>query len=264
MLRFSAHLGYLFSELPLAERFAAARKAGFLAVEHPSPYAVPPEKLKAILRDQGLELVQIAAPAGDASKGEKGVAALPGREADFQAALAQGLDYASKAGARFLQIQSGTIPAGVEHARLWETYVRNLASACDRAAQAAIDLLIEPIGAATLANYFMDRSELALKALAEVGRPNLRILFDVFHSTNAGEDPFRFIAEHLPKIGHLHIADHPGRNQPGTGTIDFASLFRMVERSGYAGAIGCEYKPSGATLDSLAWFHPFRADAPAA
>lgn len=259
MLRFSAHLGYLFSELPLAERFAAARKAGFAVVEHPGPYVIPAKTLKGILEDQGLALVQMAAPAGDAAKGEKGMAALPGREAEFRSAVEQGLDYAHTAGARFLQVQSGLTPAGVEAARVWDTYVRNLRFACDRVAEAGLQVLIEPIGAATLEGYFMDRSELALRAVADAERPNLRILFDVFHSTNAGEDPFRFIDDHLGLIGHLHIADHPGRNQPGTGKFDFTSLFRKLEMRGYSGAIGCEYKPSGATLDSLAWFAPFRA-----
>jgi hydroxypyruvate isomerase len=263
MLRFSAHLGYLFSELPLAERFAAARKAGFAVVEHPGPYAIPAKTLKGILQEQELEFVQMAAPAGDASKGEKGMAALPGREAEFRLTVAEGLDYARAAGAKFLQVQSGLTPAGVDGALVWDTYVRNLRFASDRAADVGLQMLIEPIGAATLEGYFMDRSDLALRALADVGRPNLRILFDVFHSTNAGEDPFRFIDDHLGLIGHLHIADHPGRNQPGTGKIDFASLFRKLDARGFSGAIGCEYKPSGSTLDSLAWFAPFRAKAAA-
>ncbi len=262
MLRFSAHLGYLFTELPLAERFAAARRAGFTAVEHPGPYALPAPALRALLQETGLEFVQFALPAGDVAKGEKGFAALPGREAEFRDSVHVGLDYAETIGARFIQVQSGLVPPGADHGALWATYVANLAVAAEAAARRSIDVLIEPIGAGTLADYFMDRSDLALRALEEVGQPNLRLLFDVFHSSNAGIEPAGFISEHVSKIGHLHIADFPGRNQPGTGTIDFPALFRTIEQSGYQGLIGCEYKPTGRTEASLGWHAPFQSRAP--
>ena len=261
MLQFSAHLGYLFTEYPLRERFAAARRAGFTAVEHPAPYSIPASELRSLTRDEGLDFVQFALPAGDAVKGEKGFAALPGREAEFLASVETGLDYAVTAGSRFVQVQSGLVPEGADAAHLWDTYIANLAVAADKAADRGLHVLIEPIGAATIAGYFMDRSDLALQALAEARRPNLHILFDVFHSTVAGIDPCGFITQSVGQIGHLHIADHPGRHQPGTGEMDFAAIFTTIQQSGYRGSIGCEYKPTARTEDSLDWFQPFRSAA---
>ena len=258
MLRFSAHLGYLFTELPLRARFAAARAAGFDAVEHPDPYEIVPAELKRILDGEGLEFIQFATPPGDRARGEKGIAALPGREAEFRSTLDTGLGYAVAAGARFLQVQSGVIPPGADMAALWATYLANISLAGTRAAEAGIGILIEPIGPATLAGYFMDRSDLALRALAAVANPNVRLLFDVFHSANADVPPVPFIAAHAAKIGHLHIADHPGRHEPGTGTLDFTALFATIEATGFTGAIGCEYKPTGETLQGLGWFAPFQ------
>ncbi len=260
MLKFSAHLGYMFNELPFPDRFAAARRAGFMAVEHPDPYSLSADRLHSLLQAEGLTFIQFAFPAGN--PGEKGCAALPGREREFQASVETGLDYAQAVGARFVQLQSGLIPTGAGPGfteRMWATYTANLALAAQMAVRHGITLLIEPIGAATIAGYFMDRSELALRALQEAGQPNLRILFDVFHSTVAGVDPIGFILDHAPQIGHLHIADHPGRHQPGTGTIDFPAVFAAIEQSSFTGHIGCEYKPSGRTEDSLDWFQPYRA-----
>ncbi len=254
---FSAHFGYLFTELPLAERFAAARRSGFVAVEHPSPYAMPAAEFRRHVQDEGLSLVQIALPAGDPARGEKGMAALPGREVEFRVTLETGITYATESGARFIQLQSGLQPPEVAFDVLWDTYLRNLTFAAKRAAQAGLGVLIEPIGPGTLEGYFMGNSALALRAVRELQEPNLGMLFDVFHAANAGEDPLAFIATNSAAIRHLHIADYPGRNQPGTGTIDFPALFRLLADIGYAGLIGCEYKPTGHTMESLAWLEPF-------
>ncbi len=258
MLRFSAHLGYLFTELPLADRFAAAAKAGFGAVEHPGPYELPASQLRALLADAGVEFVQLALPAGDAKLGEKGFAALPGREEEFLTSVRIGIEYAVAAGAHFIQVQSGLVPMHADPAMLWRTYIANLTVAADAAAEHNIDVLIEPIGSATISGYFMDRSNLAMQALEEVGRPNLHLLFDVFHSANAGIDPGQFVREHAARIGHLHIADYPGRNQPGTGTLDFLHLFRLIDEAGFSGFVGCEYKPLGGTEHSLDWYKAFQ------
>jgi hydroxypyruvate isomerase len=258
MLRFSAHLGYLFTERSLAERVAAARRAGFTAVEHPGPYELSPALLRRLLEENGLDFVQLALPVGEISRGEKGLAALPGREAEFLSSLRIGLDYASEIGARFIQVQSGLTPPDADPEDLWRTYIANLRAAAAAATACGVGVLIEAIGAATIAGYFMDRSDLALRALDDVGRPNVELLFDVFHSANAGIEPGEFIRRHCGRIGHLHIADHPGRGQPGTGSLDFPSLFRTIEGAGYRGLIGCEYKPTVPTEDSLAWYQPFQ------
>ena len=254
MLHFSAHLGYLFTEKPFVSRFAAARQAGFAIVECPVPYSIPVAQMRSILDGEGLQLVQFALPTNDS---EKGCAAIPGREQEFLASLAAGLEYAIAVGARFIHVQAGLVPAGVEFSRLWDTYIRNLAKAADQAAQCGLKILIEPITAASVANYFVNSSDLALRAVKQVAKPNVSVLFDVFHATSAGEDAGRFVVEHVADIGHLHIADHPGRHEPGTGKIDYSSLFAMIEGSGFHGVIGCEYKPTGKTEDSFAWAKPW-------
>lgn len=259
MPRFSAHLGYMFAERPLAGRFAAARAAGFAAVEHPAPYGMPADEMRQLLARTGLRFIQLALPAG--RPGEKGFAALAGREAEFCASMQTGLAYAQAVGAPFVQVQSGLIAEGADRARMWQTYLGNLDKGCRMAEEAGLGVLIEPIGAATIADYFMDRPALAVEALQTVKRPNLRILFDAFHAAVAAIDPGEFIARNAGSIGHIHIADHPGRHEPGTGTLDFAALFAAAEKAGYEGWFGCEYKPSGTTEASLGWFAPFREPA---
>ncbi len=256
MPSFSAHLGYLFTEFPLLDRFAAARRSGFAAIEHPSPYGIPAPHMREMLAAHELLLVQMALPAGDASKGEKGLAALPGRESDFRDALQVGLDYAVTAGARFIQVQSGLTPPGVEPERLWSTYIENLTEAVLQASKAGLEVLIEPIGPATIADYFMDRPDLALRALGEIRRPGLRMLFDVFHAACAHIDLHGFISQNIGAIGHFQIADYPGRHEPGTGTLDFDAIFVLIDRLGYEGHVGCEYKPKNNTVDSLHWLAP--------
>lgn len=259
MPRFSAHLGYLFAERPLAERFAAARAAGFAAVEHPAPYAIPALQMRRLLADNRLRLVQLALPAG--RPGEKGCTALPGREAEFRTSLQTALAYARAIDAPFVQVQSGLVTPGADKAAMWDTYLRNLDAACRAAEEVGLGVLIEPIGVATIADYFMDRPALAVEALQQVERPNLHMLFDAFHAAAGGVDPVAFLARHAGSVGHIHIADYPGRHQPGTGTLDFAALFTAAERAGYAGWFGCEYQPDGTTEDSLRWFAPFREPA---
>jgi hydroxypyruvate isomerase len=257
MVRYSAHLGYLFTELPLEKRFAAARQAGFAEVEHPNPYVLPAEDMDKLCRDNNLTFVQLALPAGDPSRGEKGIACLPGRELDFQLSVDKGITYAKQVGSRFVHVMSGILPKGVTQDEVWPTYVRNLHFACEMADAADLPVLIEPIGPATLADYMMDDPFLALRALEDVGASNLFILFDVFHAANAGIDPVVFVKNHLGCIAHIHIADHPGRHEPGTGAINFTSLFEALAAGNYTGSIGLEYVPVVSTEASLSWIGRF-------
>ncbi|KLK90874.1 hydroxypyruvate isomerase [Microvirga vignae] len=258
MVRYSAHLGYLFTELPLEKRFAAAREAGFAEVEHPSPYGLPAERVRSLCEEHGLAFAQLALPAGDASRGEKGIACLPGRELEFEASVTMGLDYAMRIGSRFVHVMSGVLPNDMNREEVWPTYLRNVETACKAAEAARMPVLVEPIGAATLANYMMDDPYLALRAIKEIGAPNLFMLFDAFHAANAGIDPVAFVQEHHDRIAHVHIADHPGRHEPGTGTIDFVSLFAALNTANYTGSIGLEYIPAATTEAGLDWRNRFQ------
>jgi hydroxypyruvate isomerase len=253
MVRYSAHLGYLFTELPLEKRFAAAREAGFTEVEHPSPYSLPAEQVWGLCEEHRLTFAQMAFPAGCSSRGEKGIACFPGREADFEASIETGLNYAEQIGSRFVHVMSGVLSNGMTREKVWLTYLRNVEKACRAAEAIRMPVLIEPIGAATLADYMMDDPFLALRAIQEIGASNLFMLFDAFHAAHAGIDPVAFVQEHHHCIAHVHIADHPGRHEPGTGTIDFAGLFAVLNATQYKGSIGLEYVPASTTEAGLAW-----------
>lgn len=255
--QFSAHIGYMFSNLPLERRFAAAAAAGFAFVEHPSPYELPAERICQLLAAEGLGFIQLAFPLGDASKGEKGFACIPGRESEFRASLRVGLDLAEAIGCRFVHVQSGIAPPGVDPRILWETYTANLAHAAERAASRNLTVIVEAIGKATIADYYLNEPYMAVKAAKACGR-NVALLFDAFHAVNDGIDPIMFIEEHFSAIAHIHIADHPGRHEPGTGRMDFTALFGALSRVGYEGVIGCEYIPAGDTVAGLGWLEKYR------
>lgn len=253
MKGFSAHIGYLFNEVPLEQRFAAARKAGFFMVEHPSLYSLPAARVKQLLAENGLGIVQSSFPAGDITRGEKGFAALPDQIERFRASLAGSLDYAVEAGIPALHCMAGVRPAGANPRQMWDTYIDNMCMAANAAAERGMLLLIEPISSGSIADYFIEDPADAVRAIAEIAAPNVRLLFDVFHATMIGRDPFAFIRQHAAQIYHIHIADHPGRHEPGTGTIDFQRLYDVLEAVEYDGFIGCEYTPCGTTVDGLGW-----------
>lgn len=255
MLRFSAHLGYLFTDRPLEARPAAAAAAGFTGIEHPGPYALPARRLAALLADQGLSFVQLAIPSGDAGKGEKGLAALPGREREFRDGLERALDYAEAVGCGLVHAMSGITPAGTSFAAAWDVYLANLYHAAERCGRRGMQLVIEPITVATVPGYLMSDPGLALRAMDAVKSPHLAMLFDAYHATLLGIDATSFVAGHLGRIAHLHVADHPGRHEPGTGVIDYPRFFETLEAAGYAGFIGCEYVPRSTTEAGLGWLH---------
>lgn len=250
---YSAHLGYLFTELPLEDRFAAAAQAGFSQVEHSDPYALPSARIRELCRDNGLEFVQLALPAGDRSRGERGLAAVPGREVEFREGLETALRYAEDVGARHVHAMAGILAEGLGWADVRQTYVDNLRFACGAAERCGKDVLVEAIGPATIARYALGDPALAVSVMEQIRAPNLAILLDAFHETNAGRDPAAFVRAHGALVAHVHLADHPGRHEPGTGTIDFVRLFAALDAVGYRGAFGLEYGPAAATLAGLGW-----------
>ncbi len=251
--RFSAHIGFLFGEIPFGARFAAARKHGFAAVEHPSPFETPAATVREYLDDNGLVYVQTGFPAGDASRGEKGFAALPEKRTQFRGAITPTLDYASQIGCKMVHAMAGVVPVGATRSVLWTEYLENLAYAADAASAYDVDIIVEPVGPGSIADYFIADPAIAMEAIKAVGRPNVKLLMDVYHAVSLGTEPLAFIRKHHSMIGHVQIADYPGRHEPGSAIIDFARVFQVLTDVGYGGHIGCEYHPSTSTEESFGW-----------
>lgn len=248
--RWSAHIGYLFTELPLLERIAAASAAGFTAIEHPQPFAIPVAEMRAELARRGLVLSQIAAAVGDAAKGEKGLAAMPGREPNFREEFNRALDYAVAVGCPFVHPMAG-VPSTSDKAAVTETYHDNLGYAVERSAGTSVKVLIEAISEAAVPGYAVSTLDHAASIQDMFGPGNIALLVDTYHARATGIGLETFIAANIHRIGHIHIADHPGRHEPGTGSIDFKSVFNALVDHAYQGAIGFEYIPSTTTIDSV-------------
>lgn len=253
MPRFCAHLGYLFTELPLEDRFTAARDAGFSAVEHPNPYPFGTTRFRDLLLSTGLGCQQIAAPAGDAEKGEKGFACLTARQADFRSSLNAGLVAARIIGAPMLHIMPGILLEGESRAGCRDTYVANLMWAANQCAEAGITGLIEPISDETVPGFYVNHPDFAAELIADIGSTSIRMLFDLYHAAVKDVDVLKFVSDHIDTIAHIQIADHPGRGEPGSGALDFTAFFALLDSLDYAGYVGCEYKPSGDTAATLGW-----------
>lgn len=257
MLKFSANLSFLFPELPFLERFAAAAQAGFRGVEFMFPYEYSAEQLGDLLRQHGLELVLFNLPAGDWAAGERGLAAWPGREDEFRAGVERAGQLAKKLGVRRLNALAGLQPAGVGDAAMAATFVANLRWAADVLAPFGVTLLAEPINSRIdMPGFWFDSPDKARAILDEVVHENFRLQLDVYHLAVMADRPgeeLLWLDELLPAAGHLQIADHPGRQQPGTGRIDFGAVFDLLTRRAYQGWVGCEYRPQGGTIASLRW-----------
>ena len=253
----SAHIGYLFTELALAQRPAAAKRAGFDAVEHPQPFAVPAGEMARILDTEGLHFTQLAAGMGDAARGEKGLASLPGREADFRASLDASLDYAEAIGCPLIHPMAGVPPTDADPMAVGDTYLRNLAYGVERCSGRRVSMLVEAISQAAVPGYYMSRLEQAAEAADLIG--GVSILVDTFHARASGTDAAGFIAAHAARIGHVHIADHPGRHEPGTGAFAFAPFLDALIATNYRGAVGFEYLPVGETVAGLGWLDDWKS-----
>lgn len=257
-LELSAHLGYLFTEVPLAERFAAARAAGFGVVELPDPYLLPIGEFASLCDANRLKVAQIGMPPGE--RGEKGIACLPGREAEFREHVEIAISYARAVGCGFFHPMSGIVQSGANPASVRAAYIANLHHACARAAAEGLSVIIEPIGAGTIDGYFLNHPDLAVELLQECSLPNLRLSFDIYHAAYVAIDPTDFVRRHGDKIAHIQIADFPDRHEPGTGVLDFTGFFRALQLSGYAGTVGLEYRPRTTTGDGLSWIDRFCTD----
>ena len=253
MMNFAANVTLLFTEVEFPLRFAAAARAGFAAVEFQLPYAYDKELLKRELLASGLTAVLHNLPSGDWAGGERGIACHPDRVAEFEAGVGQAVEYATALGCPQLNCLAGRLPAGVEPERALETLVRNLRYAAPRLADEGIRLLIEPVNTLDVERFFVSHSGQALDIIDAAACGNLFLQYDVYHMYRMEEHVNAAIEAALPRIAHIQIADHPGRHEPGTGEIDFGSLFRLLDARGYSGWIGCEYLPAGKTEAGLDW-----------
>jgi len=253
MPRFSANLSMLFTEVPFLDRFARAAQAGFEAVEFMFPYAHSPQEIKARLDATGLKAVLHNLPAGDWDGGERGIACDPARVAEFRAGVAQGVAYATALGVPQLNCLAGKAPAGADDALLRHTLVENLRFAAAALHQAGLRLLVEPINQHDMPGFYLQRTAQALSVLDEVGAPNAFVQYDVYHAQRTEGELAATLERHLARIAHIQIADNPGRHEPGTGEINYRFLFQHLERIGYQGWVGAEYRPAAATEAGLGW-----------
>ena len=253
MPRFAANLTMLFNEVPFLDRFERAAKAGFKAVEFLFPYGFDAADLRKRLDDNGLTLVLHNLPAGDWDAGERGIACHPDRVAEFRASVAKAVAYATVLGVGQLNCLAGKAPAGIAPAVLRQTFVDNLAFAAAELKTAGLRLLIEPINSFDIPGFFLNTTQQAVDILADVGADNAFVQYDIYHAQRMEGELAATVHKHLSRIGHIQLADNPGRNEPGTGEINYPFLFAHLDRIGYTGWIGCEYKPAAGTEAGLGW-----------
>lgn len=258
MPRFAANLSMMFAEMPFMERFDAARAAGFRAVEYLFPYDFPSGDLKRALKDAGLQQVLFnAPPGGDFAAGARGLAAVPGREADFRAAIDMALDYAGALDVRQVHVMAGTMPEDADPQQWRAAYVANLRHAAEKARRHGVAVLIEPINPFDMPGYVLSGVEQAVSVIAEVGSDNLFLQYDLYHQSRHGGELTGTFLRHQALIRHIQVASNPGRHEPDRGEIDYGFVFAALDRAGYEGWIGCEYRPSGRTEDGLGWLARF-------
>jgi len=259
MPRFAANLSMLYPQHAFPDRFEAAARDGFEAVEYLFPYEYEPRELAARLRDHGLKQVLFNAPPGDWAAGEKGLACLPGREAEFKRAIVEALRYAEALGCPRIHVMAGLVPEGEERTVVRPTYVSNLRWAAREAAQQGVNLLLEPINTRDIPRFFLNRQDHAHELVAEIGALNVQVQMDLYHCQIVEGDLAMKIRQYLPtgRVGHFQIAGVPQRHEPDLGELNYGYLFGVIDEvsaaCGWDGWVGCEYRPKGDTSAGLAW-----------
>ncbi len=253
MPRLAANLSMMFNELPFLDRFAAAGRAGFAGVEFLFPYEHPAAELRRRLDDTGLTLALFNMPPGDWAAGDRGLASLPGRQAEFRDGVSRALDYAGALGCKLVHCMAGVPPAGTNPLIAASLFAANLAWACERAHAAGVLVVIEPINQRDIPGFHLATTGQAAAVIEAIGRDRLGLQFDIYHCQITEGDVTKRMEALLPLIAHMQIADVPGRNEPGTGEIAWPFVFRRIAELGYQGWIGCEYRPAGETVAGLGW-----------
>ncbi len=254
MPKLAANLSTLFPQLDFLDRFAAAARAGFRYVEYQFPYAWKADELARRARDAKVQVVLHNLPAGDFAKGERGIACLPGREAEFRDGIERGIAYAKAVDCPRLNCLAGLAPADEAH---FAVLVENVRYAARRLGEAGLQLTLEPINTRSVPGFFLSRSAQALDVLNAAGEGNAFLQYDFFHMQIMEGDLAATVERLLGRIGHIQLADVPGRHEPGTGEVNFAFLLRHLDALGYSGWVGCEYNPRGDTLEGLKWAQPY-------
>lgn len=258
MPKFTANLSMLFTELPFEERFAAAADAGFQGVEYLSPYELPAEKVAELLQTNGLTQVLFNLPAGDWGAGERGIACHPDRVSEFRDGVGRAINYAKTLECAQVNCLAGIVPKDVDAQTARQTLAENLKFAASELKSAGILLIAEPINSYDIPGFFLNRSAQAIALFDEIGSDNLKLQYDIYHMQRMEGELAKTIERLLPRIAHIQLADNPGRNEPGTGEINYAYLLPLIDSLGYGGWIGCEYKPRTTTTEGLGWLDDYR------
>jgi hydroxypyruvate isomerase len=256
MPKFAANLSFLFTELPLLERFEAAARSGFTAVELPYPYQQNCAIAHA-LDACGLVQAVMNTPKRDEAPGTHGLACVPGQEAEFRRSIEEAANCARKLRCRSVHVLAGLRPSSRRSSTVYKTFVENIAFAAEALGREGIQALIEPINPRDLPGYFLDHPETAWRAIHDAGVSNLFLQYDLYHAQITQGDLARSIERYLPRIAHVQVADPPDRSEPGTGEVNFSFLFELLDRLGYDGWIGCEYRPKAHTEAGLVWLAPY-------
>ncbi len=253
MPRFAANLSMLFIERDFLDRFEAAARANFKGVEYLFPYAFSSADIAKRLRDNGLRQVLFNLSAGDWDAGDRGIACIPDRVEEFRDGVDKAIEYARALECGQLNCLAGIAPSGAGNGELRETFVGNLRFAVGKLQAAGLKLLIEPINVFDIPGFYLNHTNQALDIISEIGSDNLFVQYDIYHMQRMEGELAATIERNLSHIGHIQIADNPGRHEPGTGEINYPFLFGHLDRIGYRGWIGCEYKPTGETVAGLGW-----------
>jgi len=257
MPKFAANLTMLYNEVDFLERFKAASEAGFKGVEFLFPYAYPKEQLREQLDQHGLSQILHNLPAGDWAKGERGIAIFPERIGEFQDGVGQAIEYAKALGCKQLNCLAGIAPAGSDPDILRETFVANLRFASQQLEAQGIKLLVEAINTFDIPGFYLSRTQQTLDLIETCGCDNIYYQYDIYHMQRMEGELAATIKNNLPRIAHMQLADNPGRNEPGSGEINYPYLFDFIDALGYEGWIGCEYKPAATTSAGLSWLRPY-------
>ena len=259
MPRFAANLSMMFTEVPFPQRFAAAAAAGFKGVEFLFPYDHTPAEVAGWLQENHLENALFNMPPGDWASGERGIAALPGREDEFRAGVARAIEYAKALGTKRVHMMAGLIPAGADIDSHRKLYLANLRHAARECAQAGIEVMLEPINGRDMPGYFLQTQDQAHALRKACGEPNVKVQFDFYHAQIMEGDLAMTLRRCFDGVGHVQIASVPTRNEPDDGEVNYPYLYKLLDELGYSGWVGCEYRPRGRTEDGLGWLAAFNS-----
>jgi hydroxypyruvate isomerase len=257
MPKFSANLSMLFCELPFLERFAAAAQAGFKAVEYVAPYGYPPEQIAVLLEEHDLRQALFNMPAGDWEKGERGIGCHPDRIGEFQDGVGKVIDYAKTLKCPKVNCLAGILPNDVPHGAAFKTLAGNLSFAAAALRAESILLVVEPINSHDIPGFFLNTSSHGLNIMDAVASDNLKLQYDVYHMQRMEGELMATLLRLMPRIGHIQIADDPGRHEPGTGKINYARILKLIDELGYDGWVGAEYRPLNGTVAGLSWMKDY-------